>query len=409
MREKKSRAAEQKIKLVGQHATFFKLRQCRAQRSLIKHPLSVIFSLFLASCSSNFSDSEELPPGVSHLPIDEEEWYRGLVAWEKEHGPVGQHPDQIISFNDELFEEPNQSSVIQKVRTPLVFGYAVHGINVRQDGDLNDHCTIFDKPCDDQVHRQASSLNYHGEFGAASGNIFARCGNAVIGGAAFAPCIVPRATTKSWTWNYVESSCPDNVGAGHALINNAAQEMFQKLENTTNWTFTETASLSPNILIECRSRIPSNLMAVGFPDGELELDYAADHIFYSVCNEPGQALLVAYTFSDMYYTYNKGRIALNWDTLWETLLGCDGDPRENVDRLKSVMIHEIGHVLGLVHANSPVDNWMSSAQSCETLSTSWQRDVDNYTDAWSWLDHSDRSSLQVLDTEITCRQPYHGY
>lgn len=342
---------------------------------------------------------------------------------------------EIDSLGDadlDMYGPADESGDIEKGNTPIVWGWAVKGFNQMQDGNTSgsnesgatDHCTLFGRTCDGLVHSQALDTSYSGNSAADfADDLLGRCGrfDSTVDNS-FKPCILPygkregtNSPSKAWKWYYDAASCGlespqfplrDLWLEGVALA-------FQRMVDTDNgytWTRTTTASQA-NITFYCSfGEIPSGKIAIGYPYGNITLQYAADHIFDETCESPGGAGLHAYHFADMYYTYNKGRIGISWVDWWDWINGCGGTTASKRERISTIMMHEIGHVMGFPHAQLSALNPMIANKTC-----SWALNA-GQTGAWgnylrALQDYSidtNGGALNIYDEDISCYSPLGG-
>lgn len=378
--------------------------------------------------------TDETPPADEAFEASVNEALAGLLG---ERANVRLDPDQefeIDAIGDadlDMFG-PNDGDV-EKGQTPIVWGWAVKGVNQMQDGNTTgpdesgavDHCTLFGRTCDNRVHSQALDTSYTGNSADFANDLLGRCGrfdNNIDN--AWKPCILPdgmrvggiNPPSKQWKWYYDAASCGleppqyplrDLWLAGISL---AAQRWSQYGEGAYTFTQTTVASQA-NITFYCSfNEIPSGKIGIGYPSGDITLRYAADHIFLETCEDPNfHPDLHAYHFADMYYTYKKGRIGIQWIPWWEFIQGCGGSTTAMTERIATIMMHEIGHVMGFAHSQLPMLNVMNSTRTCNWALSAAQS-------GWDYLwkgvlrDYSMDTStaLQIYDEDISCYSPLGG-
>lgn len=347
--------------------------------------------------------------------------------------PAGE-VDALYDAIDEAEAAMPQPAEVEKGNTPIVWGWAVKGFNQMQDGNTSgadesgatDHCTLFGRTCDGRVHSQSLDTSYTGNSADFADDLLGRCGrfdNNVDN--SWKPCILPdgmrsggiNPPTKAWKWYYDAASCGleppqfplrDLWLAGITL---AFQRWSQ--HGVGAYTFSQTTTASQaNITFYCSfGEIPSGKIAIGYPSGDIKLRYAADHVFLETCEDPNfDPNLHAYHFADMYYTYKKGRIGIQWIPWWDFINGCGGSTTSKTERVATIMMHEIGHVMGFAHAQLPLTNSiMGTNRTCSWALNAGQVGAGGFRlQTLQDYDMDTSTALQIYDEDMSCYSPLGG-
>lgn len=333
-----------------------------------------------------------------------------------------------------MFDPHDDAAETEKANIPVVWGWAVKGINQMQDGNTSgadesgamDHCTQFGRACDNRVHSQALDVSYTGNSADFADDLLGRCGrfdNTVDN--SWKPCILPdgmkaggiNPPSKAWKWYYDASSCglqSPQFPLRDLWLSGITIAMQRWTQTGLGaYTFSQTTVASEaNITFYCSfDEIPTGKVAIGYPSGDIKLRYAADHVFLEQCEAAGYPPeLHAYHFADMYYTYKKGRIGIAWQAWWDWINGCGGTTAAKQERIATIMGHEIGHVMGFPHAQLPDFNIMRANKTC-----SWALNAGQSAGGfWAWrgaladYDMDTSTSLQIYDEDISCYSPLGG-
>lgn len=360
----------------------------------------------------------ELQRTVEALPTAEELAGLGTNTW----GEPAAFDVGALHFND----------VEDKNTLPLIYGWAVRG-------SLKERCvnSLGQRiPC--EFHLEPDDLSYDSLTGADFNSaVLGRCG--ALDTATFPPivlaslpCIYPSTSTnKVWTWHWNEESCGGssaNDNALRAVAREAFRDRMVELQDGTGWDFVEVESQlgsvqTANLVIYCATGSQRSAMttlgtsAVGFPFGPILFNHAASHRIEETCSV--DARFTSLQVGDEAWSYGQGRVALNWDLVWSTIRGerevagatCAAEAQADSDfayhAWKSILAHEVGHVLGFVHQHDTSDdsNLMSPRLSCSLLSNQ-PGFRPNMKDALSVLSIPDNApNLTVLSTDLSCYRP----
>jgi hypothetical protein len=399
--------------------------------------LGILGLLAAAGCGDVAQDDEltEDPDPALDEELDsdpaEESAFQAALDWQWKQSPrpaynEGGLIDGFPGVEDELLNDQTvDPDNVEKGATPIIWGWAVKGPPQMQDGNTTgefesgfaDHCTTFGLACDNQPHAQALDLNYTGGTASDFGDdLQGRCGrfDSTVDNA-WKPCILPYKTpqAKTWTWAYDAVSC-GLAEPQFPLRDRWLAGIRLALSEFAAFTWQETTDASTAKLVFYCSfgELPTGKIALGYPYGPITLRYAADHIFDEWCESgvPGEVQLHAHHFADMYYTYGKGRVGINWADFWSFIQGCGGNSAQVNSRIKTIMMHEIGHVMGLAHAQLPAaTNWMYPTKSCQWALTAGNSAAgDRYQVALGDYDITTSSSLTILDEDLSCYSPLGG-
>jgi hypothetical protein len=332
---------------------------------------------------------------------------------------------------DDHAPAPGLGGDVDKTIMPIVWGWAVKGVNQMQDGNTSgpdesgslDHCTATPgSVCDNLVHSQALDLNYTSPSDFAD-DLLGRCGrfDSTVDNS-WKPCVVPYGKKpgsvnfgKFRKWGADFSNCASVGGPlpqwGKDLLVAAFQSAVQNWTTNTEYQFQKVTDLTTaDVKLYCDTSglITTGKVAIGYPFGAVTPQYAANHVFDETCQTPPHdPLLHAHHFADFYYTYKGGRVGFNWDNLWTFLYGCDSDQTNMKMRAKKIFEHEIGHVMGFSHQQLPVTDVMYKNRSCNWALNDLLLNSETEDTLW-WLDINNANPLQISDNDLSCHSPLGG-
>lgn len=355
-------------------------------------------------------------------------------------------PEELEGLRTNTWGEPaafdigaqHFEEVQDKNTLPLIYGWAVRGsLRERCVNSLGQPIT----PC--EFHLEPDDFNYDSLVGADFNRaVLGRCGATDLSASPVAinfanlPCIYPSTSgNKVWTWQWDSTSCGGDTAHDDVLrsiARSAFRDRMAELGQGTGFSFAELVSLpgfqTADIVIYCATGAQrTGMTAIGteaasFPFGPLSFQHAVPQRIEETCSEDGTTKRIQ--IADEAWTYGQARIVLNWDFTWNVIRGeqtiaratigggsttCAAQEQADDDYAdhawKTLLTHEMGHVLGFVHQNDTTDNVMSSPLSCELLSRS-PGFRQNMKDALLALSIPDNApSLTVLSTDLSCYRP----
>lgn len=388
-----------------------------------------LVSLSMAACSGSTEDETSNDPMFAELtdadlsiepatiPSDEE-MLAFKASLEAEQGfPIMPSDPDEQSFIDgfDAMNVPEPTGLVEKTQTPVVFGWAMDGILGFQSDGLQ-HSQIVD-----------TDYTSSADFG---DDLLGRCGrfDSTVDNS-FKPCIIPfgkigvaNGKRRRWFFDWASCGLSAAQAPAQAALQAAAERAFQTVTTGTGFSFPQvTSAASADITLYCSfGEIPAGKIAIGYPFGHVDFSYAADHVFDDRCEEvqPGLGPVPvggypnfhALHFADMYYTYTKGKIGINFVDFLNYMLGCSTTTAVVIDMSAKVLAHEIGHVMGFSHQQLPVSGTMFASKSCTWLKQSSQWNV-HMSDALNDLHtHTpgQNDTLAIYDEDLSCNSPLGG-
>jgi hypothetical protein len=315
---------------------------------------------------------------------------------------------------------------VEKSMTTVGHGWALNGhVEVLQDG--------FE-------HWVPNDTNFTSRDDFALGDLAGRCGrfDSTLD-VSWLPCAQPRlrkgvANGKRWTWRIV---WPTFEAAGvsvavwgtfRTIFENAITDAVNRVEEQTDIDFFKGDAAfeqNINIVYDNMAGVSATAVAISPVQGQISMSYAAANASLDHCETPSASGNIAgwedlhiYSFTDVIYTYNKFNIGVEFFRLMNWATTCNPTTSQIRSRVKSIMMHELGHGFGFSHEQLPGVEYGASSNSIMTKAgmnctwalnhTGWNnemRDTVNVADTHV-LGLPD--PIQITDNDISCHSPLGG-
>lgn len=325
----------------------------------------------------------------------------------------------------------------EKGTTSMLLGLGTRGVLHFQDGTCTepdcgvqpDHCSYFGLICDNRWHIQARSLDLNGEakFMAELTGACADANNA------WEPCIAPKIGTTSasrtFKWKLDMASCPQEQAYSAqrtAMINGWASVRDQTSKTTgtpvigigINWV--ETTGNDWQYYIKCQRWAGDNVQGEYYPaDSLTTLKYGiaiagGQNNWQDTCTTsgtPGYSPTnpnVGTQRQDFVYEVDRHIIAVDMVEMAASANQCTTDATKRMYSYHNVLLHELGHSLGLVHDQiASIDfQAMRASSSCAEMTNRKFAYHPFYREALRSLDTTTSSdALMVWDDDISCFIP----
>lgn len=425
---------------------------------MIKRILSSVLALSLASCSG-----VEAPSPADDGPADDGLVYNpdapegfGTVSVEVETVEPSAEDSAAI---DELFEgydrDPNRVFVIDALGdshgeeepddpriaeifgvpdvekansvTAVGMGWPLKGTLTFQDTipnlatSVRDHCELWGLDCDEEWHIQANfaSASSITEFPAQVRTGKGGCGRMNLN--AWYPCAYANMSGpldsigRTLKWRYIDTACGTSAQKSH--IRAGITLALSYFDTQGGMNFTETTGTDWNLLFDCavfdgfsteaiaRWGIRNNMPlrgAVATADGTPTAEDTCE-----ASGLPGSSPVSVYNQGiDMVYTYNQSEIQINVQQMFAAV-SCASGSGTLRNGIRSVMLHELGHWMGMPHTpqhNDPFTGIMyNNVSTCANLTGIVRNFSQEYL--WSIQDNNwpvDADGIDVWDNDLSC-------